>query len=79
MTAEPGIRLAAGTPFAGSASAWHAHVAEVLAACKNKATDAEIVRLAKGLARLQGAAGSAMEHPHEATSFAETLEALSHG
>ena len=85
MTAELGIWPEVNTPIAGIASvSWHAHVADALQACKNEATEPEILWLSKRLTRLQAAAESALAQAADETgktppSFAESLHALSHG
>lgn len=74
-----------GTSIAENVSAsWQAQVKDALSACKNEATEPEIVRLIKTLTRLQVAAESALTLTHNATgkkssSFTEMLIALSHG
>lgn len=84
MTPELGPKSSPGTLTAESAlTSWQTHVALGLQACKNKATDSEILRIAKLLARLAGSAESAQSGIAETTgdslpTFTEMLEDMSH-
>ena len=82
MTARPPDSPANTAPHSeGAAASWSVRVADELAACKIRATDTEIARLGKTLARLQDAANATMAQPANGltASFTDTLQALAHG
>lgn len=82
MTARPPDSPANPAPLPeGAVASWSVRVADELAACKIRATEAEIARLAKTLARLQETANAAMAQPANGltASFTDTLQALAHG
>ncbi len=84
MTLKPGPKSSTGTLIAKSELAsWQTHVAIGLRVRKNEATDSEILRIAKLLARLAGSAESAQSGMAKAAgesvpTFTETLEDMSH-